>query len=121
MYQVAADVWNGFAKNAHEGLGSPRLIVPATLLLLGGQVVPLLWLPFASSASIKILLAVAVFASFLPRFLAALRFQQSIFAAVLHPLGICILVSIQWTSLLRRLRQRPAVWKGRSYQPAPAR
>ena len=44
MYQRAAEVWNGFAKNAHEGLGSPRLIVPATLLLLGGQVLPLVLL-----------------------------------------------------------------------------
>ena len=38
MYRTALEVWNGFAKNAHEGLGSPRMIVPATLLLLGGQV-----------------------------------------------------------------------------------
>ena len=41
MYRSAAEVWHGFAKNAHEGLASPQLIVPATLLLLGGQVLPL--------------------------------------------------------------------------------
>ena len=25
MYRTASEVWNGFAKNAHEGLGSPRI------------------------------------------------------------------------------------------------
>ena len=41
MYATDAEVWRGLAKNAHEGLGSPRLIGPATLLLLGGQALPL--------------------------------------------------------------------------------
>ena len=43
MYRGAREVWQGFAKNAHEGLASPRLILPSTLLLLGGQVLPLRW------------------------------------------------------------------------------
>ena len=37
MYQSAGAVWNGLAKNAGEALGSPKLIVPMTLLLLGGR------------------------------------------------------------------------------------
>ncbi len=40
MYRSPAAVWNGLAKNAGEGIGSPRLIVPATIVLLGGQVLP---------------------------------------------------------------------------------
>jgi len=116
MYRSASQVWNGFAKNAQEGLGSPRLIVPATLLLLGGQVLPVVVLAFAPSP----LAAIATCASFLPRLIAVPRFRQSFFGALLHPVGICILVAIQWSALIRTLRRQPAVWKGRSYSAAHA-
>lgn len=116
MYQRAAEVWHGFAKNAHEGLGSPRLIIPSTLLLLGGQVLPFILL--ASSPSPLALIGTA--AAFLPRLIAVARFRQSLFGALLHPLGICALVAIQWFAFIRSLRQRPAVWKGRSYSPVHA-
>ena len=116
MYRSAAQVWSGFAKNAHEGLGSPRLIGPATLLLLGGQVLPLVLLAFAPSP----LALIATIAAFLPRFIAAARFRQSFLGALLHPVGVCILVAIQWFALIRTLRRQPAVWKGRSYSAAYA-
>ena len=116
MYQSAAEVWHGFAKNAHEGLGSPRLIIPSTLLLLGGQVLPFILL--ASSPSPLALIGTA--AAFLPRLIAVARFRQSLLGALLHPLGICALVAIQWFAFIRSLRQRPAVWKGRSYSPVHA-
>ena len=41
MYRTAGDVWRGLAKNATEGLASPGMILPATAILLGGQVLPL--------------------------------------------------------------------------------
>jgi hypothetical protein len=47
MYRSAREVWFGLAKNATEGLARPVLIGPATLLLLGGQVSPLLLLGVA--------------------------------------------------------------------------
>jgi hypothetical protein len=116
MYQRASDVWRGFAKNAHEGLGSPQLIVPATLLLLGGQLLPLILLALAPSP----LAVIATAAAYLPRLIAVARFRQSLLGALLHPIGICALVAIQWFAFFRSLRKRPAVWKGRSYAPAPA-
>jgi hypothetical protein len=116
MYQRASEVWHGFAKNAHEGLGTPQLIVPATLLLLGGQALPLVLLAFAPSP----LAVIATTAAYLPRFLAIARFRQSIIGALLHPIGICALVAIQWFAFFRSLRRRPAVWKGRSYSPVTA-
>ena len=116
MYQRGADVWHGFAKNAHEGLGAPQLITPATLLLLGGQVLPLCLLVFAMSP----LALVGTVAAFLPRLIAVARFRQSLLGALLHPLGICALVAIQWFAFIRSLRRCPAVWKGRSYSPAHA-
>jgi hypothetical protein len=115
MYQSAAEVWRGFAKNAHEGLGSPQLILPATLLLLGGQVLPLVLLAVAKSPLGLTLAAVATCAAFLPPFIAAARFRQSLLGALLHPVGICVLVAIQWFAFFRSLRKRPAVWRGRSY------
>lgn len=117
MYQRASEVWNGFAKNAHEGLAAPRLIVPATALLLGGQVVPLLLLATAPSW----LALVGTVAAYLPRFVGVARFRQSFLGALLHPAGICVLVSLQWFAFLRSLCKRPAIWKGRSYPLIPAR
>ena len=116
MYQRAADVWHGFAKNAHEGLGSAQLIVPVTLLLLGGQVLPLILASLAPSP----LALIATAAAYLPRLIAVTRFRQSVLGALLHPIGICALVAIQWFAFLRSLRGRPTVWKGRSYSPVPA-
>jgi hypothetical protein len=116
MYQRAADVWHGFAKNAHEGLATPRLIVPSTHLLLGGQVLPLILLALAPSP----LTVIAAIAAYLPRLIASARFRQSLLGALLHPVGICALVAIQWFAFFRSLRKRPAVWKGRAYSPVPA-
>jgi glycosyltransferase involved in cell wall biosynthesis len=116
MYQSTMEVWRGFAKNAHEGLGSPQLIVPSTLFLLGGQVLPVVLLGIAPS-SFALIGTVAVF---LPRFIAVARFGQSLLSAFLHPLGICALVAIQWFAFGRSLCQFPAVWKGRAYFPVHA-
>jgi GT2 family glycosyltransferase len=118
MYQRASEVWHGFTKNAHEGLGSPRLILPATLLLLGGQVLPIVLLAFAKSPLSLTLAIIGTAATFLPRLIAVARFRQCIVGALLHPFGICALVAIQWFAFFRSLRQRPAVWKGREYFPA---
>lgn len=117
MYQRAAEVWHGFAKNAHEGLGSPRLILPATLLLLVGQVLPIGLLVYATSPLPLTFAAIATAAAFLPRLIAVARFRQSLLGVLLHPMGICALVAIQWFAFLRSLCRRPSVWKGRSYPP----
>jgi hypothetical protein len=120
MYRTALEVWNGFAKNAHEGLGSPRMIVPATLLLLGGQVLPLCLLSISSSPLVLAFAVIGTAVMFTPRLFAAVRFRQSLLGALLHPFAICALLAIQWSAFLRSLGHRPAVWKDRSYYPAPA-
>ena len=103
MYQTAGDVWRGLAKNATTGLASPGMILPATALLLGGQVLPLVllallvWLP-----PLAVCLAfIATLASYYPRFAAARRFRQSWLGAVLHPAGIMIFLAIQWHAFIR--------------------
>ena len=118
MHRTAGDVWVGLAKNATEGLASPVMIVPATALLLGGQVLPLgllaalAWLP----PTLACLALIAAIASYYPRCAAAWRFRQSWLGACLHPAGILIFLAIQWHALLIAVTHRPAHWKGRAYR-----
>ena len=123
MYSTNAEVWRGLARNAHEGLGSPRLIGPATLLLLGGQILPICLLLVACLQTPVLPLAITLLtlgtvAAFLPRLMAAARFRQPLGGALLHPLGICALLAIQWFAFVRSLCKRPALWKGRTYSRA---
>jgi Glycosyl transferase family 2 len=117
MYRGAGEVWRGLAKNATEGLGSPRLILPSTLLLLCGQVLPFVLLALAPwlSATALCLAAAATLCAYGPRLGGAVRFRQKIPVALLHPIGVVILVTIQWYALLRFVLGRPSAWKGRTY------
>jgi hypothetical protein len=133
MYCSASEVWMGLAKNATEGLGSPRRIVPVTMLLLMGQVLPViaavLWVAFWVSLAVvgatfddaraamivSLLLGVAVVASYLPRLIAVRRFGQPVMSAVLHPVGILMLLGVQWYALVRQVFGRPVEWRARSY------
>jgi hypothetical protein len=123
MYLTNADAWRGFAKNAHEALGSPRLIGMATLLLVGGQILPPFLLILVSLQIPRSPFAImfSLFGGvvvFLPRLFAVVRFGQPLASALLHPLGVGALVAIQWFAFVRSLRQAPAVWKGRTYSRA---
>ena len=93
MYRSNLATWNGLAKNAHEGLGSATSIIPWTILLLGSLPFPI-W--------------------FYLRIHGAIRYRQSFLSAILHPLGIALLVAIQWYSLIRRATGKPIGWKGRN-------
>ena len=133
MYTSATQVWSGLAKNATEGLASKGRIMPVTLLLLLGQVMPFavaaLVLPsiallvllsghvsFGASALLllaAILLSVA--AAWLPRWIGVKRFRQDWRGALLHPFGILLLICIQWYALFRKLRGGAVSWRGRAY------
>jgi hypothetical protein len=136
MYDSAAKVWQGLAKNATEGIATPGKIVPLSLILLLGQVLPIpllaawcfllsmartgagfagdpLWTPF--SAGITVVLIAAVIATILPRLLAVRRFQQPISSALLHPVGILLLLVVQWYALARKLFGKPVGWRQRTY------
>jgi hypothetical protein len=136
MYCSAREVWMGLAKNATEGLGSPKRIVPVTGLLLAGQVLPViaavLWVAFCVSTAVvgarlddpraavivSVLLAIAVVGSYLPRVIAVRRFKQPWVAAVLHPVGILMLLGVQWYALTRQVLGRPVEWRARAYASA---
>lgn len=139
MYDSAGKVWQGLAKNATEGIATPGKIVPLTLLLFAGQVLPALifsvtllaalllhvlrgplglHVQVAEPRAAALLFALTVTAcigSYLPRFLAALRFQQPMSSAALHPAGVFLLLCVQWYALVRKLLGKPVGWRQRTY------
>ncbi len=118
MYHSHAEVWSGLGKNATEGLGAPGAIVPMTLLLVGGQVLPFVLLATTPVPSATVI--AACWLAWLPRLIAVVKFRHPMVSALLHPLGICALLLIQWLALFRRLRGKPSRWKNRDYQAAGA-
>ena len=139
MYDSAGKVWQGLAKNATEGIASPGRIVPITILLLLGQLVPVfiamlialallaqvlnggvfgmsihVTRPMVTTASLGIIL-LAFCASYIPRLLAVKRFEQPLKSALLHPLGILLLLVIQWYALTRQILGKPVGWRQRAY------
>ncbi|MFY8202003.1 MAG: glycosyltransferase family 2 protein [Pirellula staleyi] len=117
MYTSTTQVCNGLLKNATEGIANPKLIVPFSILLLGGSVLPglsllvglvlgIAWLPLT-------LLAIAFLISFVPRVIASIRFKQSPFGALVHPIGTLWFVSLQWVALFRKQLGLTTKWRGR--------
>ena len=118
MYTSTTQVCSGLLKNATEGIANARLILPFTILLIGGSVLPvvsLVWAYFASTSSIALtMLAVAFAISFWPRLIACMRFNQPYLGAALHPFGVAWFISLQWLAMLRKQLGVTTKWRGRS-------
>jgi hypothetical protein len=110
MYTDARGVWQGLVKNATEGMAAPGRIVPFTVLLGAGQVLPLVLVAVWPG----VWTGLAVAACYLPRVLAAVRFRQSWRGVVLHPVGVAALLVLQWYALGRKLLGYRATWKERA-------
>ncbi|MGE0226317.1 MAG: glycosyltransferase family 2 protein [Acetobacteraceae bacterium] len=110
MYGSAAEVWHGLMKNATEGMARPVALPVWTVILGFGQVLPLPL--FLVAPSVPAALAVA--ASLGLRLVIAWRFRQSWISACLHPIGVAVLLALQWTALLRAAQGRPTTWRGRT-------
>lgn len=119
MYSDFGSVWNGLVKNAAEGMGSPGAILPFSILLVGGQVVPSALLLLHGlgvagfSSRVGVLLSLVVCLNFGIHLANSLRFRQSPLTALFHPVGLSILIAIQWVGFFARLRGKRQVWKGR--------
>jgi hypothetical protein len=81
------------------------------LLAHGAFLVPTT--PLARSLALLFLIGFAC--SYLPRLLAVRRFRQPLSSALLHPLGILILLAVQWYALGRKLFGKPVGWRQRTY------
>ena len=121
MYRTNAEVWAGLGKNATEGLGHPARIVPMSVLLIGGQVLPWLLLPWAweLGGNARLLGLTATLGPLASRLVSAALFRQSWIGAIFHPVAVAALMFIQWRSLFAQWRGRPQSWKGRTYSPMP--
>lgn len=119
MYRGFGQVWFGLAKNATEGMAKPFLLTCFTIFLLVGQVIPFgivgfIWY-FESCWGLRLVSVLAVCLAYSARFIAKVAFRQSLFGALMHPLGILILLAIQWYALIRQGIGKPSGWKGRVY------
>ena len=115
MYHDAGQVWEGLTKNATEGMATLRALPVWTLILFGGQVLPVVLLVLRPSPAVALATAAAIGL----RLILAARFRQPLASAVLHPFGIMALLVVQWSALLRAARGRPATWRGRAYPARP--
>ncbi len=123
MYAGGRAVWNGFTRNAYEGLGSFGSLVIMTMLQTVLFLLPFLFLlaaiaaPATSARTLPLwgwLCAGQVSLILLMRLLQARRFGH-LDSVLLHPLSILFMVAIQWASFWKSLRKKPVIWKGRSY------
>lgn len=118
MYENVGQVQRGLLKNATEGIANAKLIVPFTILLLGGTLAAPAALIVACASQLSIWL-IAWFAllsliAWIPRSVAAIRFHQSRLGAVLHPIAIVWFVSLQWIALIRSRLGYRILWRGRN-------
>ena len=122
MYHNASEVWRGLAKNATEGMAAPARILPFTFLLFCGQILPLLLAisvavaPASYSDGARSFILAALAASYIPRLVSVWKYRQSLYSALLHPLGVAILLLLQWYALLRKLAGQQVTWKERAYR-----
>ncbi len=135
MYHGASQVWRGFAKNATEGMASPAAIVPWTLALLFGQVLPLPWLLtllltrgtglatgafFGSSWELMTMLGLALLCNAVAWIMQVRWLGSDTLAGIVwRPVAVLLLLGIQWEGLVRSFLGKPATWRGRSYPPNP--
>jgi len=124
MYSRSRDVWRGLAKNATEGIGAPATILPFTLLLGAGQILPFVLVAAGLAGGRQEWpawgIATAVLAcglALLPRLAEAVRYRQSLTSAFAQPLAIAVFLSIQWYALARKALGLNTTWRGRSLAP----
>ncbi|WP_158043415.1 glycosyltransferase [Skermanella pratensis] len=119
MYRSGTEVWQGFTKNATEGMATPMGLPVWTALLAGGHILPFLLLLglflFGGPPEALFPACVGIAVALGTRLALAFRFDQSIASALLHPVGVAIMLAIQWSALWTALRGRPSTWRGRAY------
>ncbi len=121
MYYNAREVWDGLKKNATEGVANSKLIVPVTVLLLLGQVMPFVLLGCVLTSAVHVssvtwlLILAGCAASLLPRIVSSFLYQQPFLGALLHPIAIVCFLLIQWSAFIGSFSNRTVSWKGRPY------
>ena len=119
MYDGTVATWKGLSKNAIEGIAHPARILPMTVMLFGGQVLPVgLLVASLGGGPVLGLSAGALALSYAVRGIMRHRFEQSWLGVLLHPLAVLLLLVIQWQSLIGWLWGSQREWRGRKYDPS---
>jgi cellulose synthase/poly-beta-1,6-N-acetylglucosamine synthase-like glycosyltransferase len=116
MYLSGGEVWRGLTKNATEGMASWVRLPVFTVLLLFVQVLPLPLAAWSFAHNYYFPSRVGVMALTLTygvRFFGAWRYRESWLGAVLHPVGVLMLLVLQWFAFFRKLLGFKATWKQR--------
>jgi len=117
MYHSASEVIRGVLKNATEGLAGPKLILPFTILLIGGSVLPvciLAWSGVTGEMFAGIVAVIALLVGHVPRLLAAIKLRQSWLGVFCHAPATLLFVVLQWVAFLSHLAGHQVAWRGRS-------
>lgn len=122
MYDTLRGIWDGFSKNLFPAMGKrlPVLIV-WSLFLLTTQVLPFVFLSIALATGDRswALFWLPLFhtgIAFGLRVALSVRFRQAIGAALAHPLGWAITLTIAWHSAYLAYNGKGHTWKGRIYE-----
>jgi len=113
MYDNFGHAWDGFIKNAREGMATPVGLPIWTVLLAGAHLWPWALLP-NGEAVLTILLMFALRAA------VTWRTGEPWWTVPLHPLTVLVALAIQWTALVRSALGLKAGWKGRAYAAVKA-
>lgn len=122
MYRGGSQVWNGFTRNAYEGLGSLGALITMTTLQVWLFLLPFVFLLVWIGMGVTVgtwqvwgwLCVAQVALILIQRTLQASRFGHPE-SVVLHPLSMFALVAIQWGSFWKSKRKSKITWKGRTY------
>ena len=117
MYRGFAQTWRGFAKNAYEGVGSVGGLIFFTVWHTVGHLLPWLVLLLGLltrdlSQLVGGLTVGAIGCQIAQRWILAMKHKHSLWAAVLHPVGVLGMTLIQWHSYYLSRTGRRA-WRGR--------
>ena len=120
MYDTADAVWSGFSKNATEGMARPLALPVWSVLLIGGQLLPILSLALALTTPLftrgeTVLLALSCLMLVVARAALAVKCRERWSAVLVHPVGVVLTLAIQYQAFWRYLRGGRAEWRGRSY------
>lgn len=119
MYTGFRATWDGFAKNATEGMATPVGLPVWTVLLAGGHLLP--WLLLAAGllttdVGWTAVGAVGAAATLVQRLVLVAVSRQDPAAVPWHPVGVAVLLALQWTALVRAWRGHRPMWRGRTLE-----
>ena len=121
MYTGFVATWNGFARNAYEGLGSPAAL--AAMVALNATLFVLPFVAFPIGLAIEglspatVLWGTAASVVVTVRAVLARRFRAPAWTALATPIAVVLMIGIQLHSYLNSRLGRRVTWRLRTYVP----